>query len=77
MSFSLTYFYYTKIQSIMNPLERRNMLTNKINSLKAELDGADFMRKLELKDEILELEKELGTAKLYDGDSDECEMCGS
>ncbi len=61
----------------MNPLERRNMLTNKINSLKAELDGADFMRKLELKDEILELEKELGTAKLYDGDSDECEMCGS
>ncbi len=53
------------------------MLTNKINGLKAELDGADFMRKLELKDEILELEKELGTAKLYDGDSDECEMCGS
>lgn len=61
----------------MNPLERRNMLTNKINSLKEELDGADFMKKLELKDEILELEKELGTAKLYDGDSDECEMCGS
>ena len=24
-----------------------------------------------------ELEKELGTAKLYNGDSDECEMCGS
>lgn len=61
----------------MNPLERRNMLTNKINSLKEELDGADFMKKLELKDEILELEKELGTAKLYDGDSDDCEMCGS
>jgi len=61
----------------MNPLERRNMLTNKINGLKAELEGADFMRKLELKDEILELEKELGTAKLYDGNSDECEMCGS
>ncbi|MBL57544.1 MAG: hypothetical protein CMP61_10170 [Flavobacteriales bacterium] len=61
----------------MNPLERRNMLTNKINSLKAELEEADFMRKLELKDEILELEKELGTAKLYNGDSDECEMCGS
>lgn len=53
------------------------MLTNKINSLKAELEEADFMRKLELKDEILELEKELGTAKLYNGDSDECEMCGS
>ena len=61
----------------MNPLERRNMLTNKINSLKAELEEADFMRKLELKDEILELKKELGTAKLYNGDSDECEMCGS
>ncbi len=61
----------------MNPLERRNMLVNKINTLKSELEGADFMKKLELKDEILELEKELGTAKLYDGDSDECEMCGS
>lgn len=61
----------------MNPLERRNMLTNKINNLKEELDGADFMKKLELKDEILELEKELGTARLYDGDSDDCEMCGS
>jgi len=61
----------------MNPLERRNVLTNKINDLKAELEDADFMRKLELKDEILELEKELGTAKLYNGDSDDCEMCGS
>lgn len=61
----------------MNPLERRNALTNKINSLKAELEGADFMKKLELKDEILELEKEMGTAKLYDGNSDDCEMCGS
>ena len=61
----------------MNPLERRNLLTNKINDLKAELEDADFMRKLELKDEILELEKELGTAKLYNGDSDDCEMCGS
>ena len=61
----------------MNPLERRNLLTNKINDLKAELEDADFMRKLELKDEILELEKELGTAKLYSGDSDDCEMCGS
>ena len=61
----------------MNPLERRNTLVNKINTLKSELEGADFMKKLELKDEILELEKELGTAKLYDGDSDECEMCGS
>ena len=61
----------------MNPLERRNLLTNKINDLKAELEDADFMRKLELKDEILELEKELRTAKLYNGDSDDCEMCGS
>lgn len=61
----------------MNPLERRNMLTNKINGLKAELEDADFMKKLELKDEILELEKELGTANLYDGNSDDCEMCGS
>lgn len=61
----------------MNPLERRNLLTNKINELKANLEGADFMTKLGLKDEILELEKELGTAKLYDGNSDDCEMCGS
>lgn len=61
----------------MNPLERRNALVNKINSLKTELDDASFMKKLELKDEILELEKELGTANLYDGNSDDCEMCGS
>ena len=61
----------------MNPLEKRNELTNKINKLKSELEGAEFMKKLEIKDQILELEKELGTAKLYDGDSDECEMCGS
>lgn len=61
----------------MNPLERRNLLTNKINELKTQLDAASFMEKLELKDEILELEKELGTAQLYNGESDECEMCGS
>ena len=35
----------------MNPLERRNLLTDKINSLKSELDGADFMKKIDLKDE--------------------------
>ena len=61
----------------MNPLERRNALVNKIKSLKAELEGASFMTKIELKDEILEIEKELGTAKLYDGNADDCEMCGS
>lgn len=48
-----------------------------MNALKANLEGADFMTKLELKDEILEIEKELGTATLYDGNSDDCEMCGS
>lgn len=61
----------------MNPLERRNALVNKIKSLKADLEGASFMTKIELKDEILEIEKELGTAKLHDGNSDDCEMCGS
>jgi hypothetical protein len=61
----------------MNPLERRNTLVNKMNSLKADLEGASFMTKIELKDEILEIEKELGTAKLYDGNADDCEMCGS
>ena len=61
----------------MNPLERRNFLTNKISSLKSELEGASFMKKLDLKDEILDLEKELGTAKLHDGNADDCEMCGS
>ena len=61
----------------MNPLERRNALVNKIKFLKAELEGASFMTKIELKDEILEIEKELGTAKLYDGNADDCEMCGS
>ena len=56
----------------MNPLERRNALVNKIKSLKADLEGASFMTKIELKDEILEIEKELGTAKLHDGNSDDC-----
>lgn len=62
----------------MNPLEKRNELTDKINALKSELERASFMKKLELKDTILELEKELGTAKLYDSnDAEDCEMCGS
>lgn len=61
----------------MNPLEQRNALVNQKNELKAKLEGAGFMEALEIKDQILEIEKALGEATLHSGDSEECEMCGS
>lgn len=58
-------------------LEQRNAWVAEKNDLKAKLDGVDvpFMEKLEMKDRILELEKNMGEAKLWDGEVDECENC--
>jgi len=43
----------------MNALDERNTLLNKINDLKKKLKVADFVNKLEIKDEILQLEEEV------------------
>lgn len=43
----------------MNALEKRNALTDKINDLKEKLKVADFVNKLEIKDEIFQLEEEV------------------
>ena len=58
----------------MNPLEKRNLLINKMNRLKEKLKSAEFMEKLELKDEIFELEKEIKKIDIQD-QSDDCEIC--
>ncbi|MFL2582560.1 MAG: hypothetical protein ACJ0QJ_05320 [Flavobacteriales bacterium] len=58
----------------MNPLEKRNLLINKMNRLKEKLKSAEFMEKLELKDEIFELEKEIKKIAIQD-QSDDCEIC--
>ena len=58
-------------------LEKRNELVAEKNQLKSKLEDTNlsFMDKLELKDQLLEVEKQLGEAKLWDGDVDECENC--
>ena len=58
----------------MNPLEKRNLLINKMNRLKEKLKSAEFMEKLELKDEIFELEKEIKKIAIQD-QSNDCEIC--
>ena len=58
----------------MNPLEKRNLLINKMNRLKEKLKSAEFMEKLELKDEVFELEKEIKKIDIQD-QSDDCEIC--
>tara|TARA_Y100000739_G_C20236225_1_gene296759 strand:+ start:184 stop:360 length:177 start_codon:yes stop_codon:yes gene_type:complete len=58
----------------MNPLEKRNLLINKMNRLKEKLKSAEFMEKLELKDEIFELEKEIKKIDIQDQYND-CEIC--
>tara|TARA_B100001778_G_scaffold286728_1_gene254177 strand:+ start:2205 stop:2381 length:177 start_codon:yes stop_codon:yes gene_type:complete len=58
----------------MNPLEKRNLLINKMNRLKEKLKSAEFMEKLELKDEVFELEKEIKKIDIQD-QSNDCEIC--
>ena len=58
----------------MNHLEKRNRLVNKINILKENIKNVDFMTRLQLKDEILELEKEIGAIEIKN-DSEDCKIC--
>ena len=58
----------------MNPLEKRNALTDKINDLKEKLKVADFVNKLEIKDEILQLEEEVKKITIKNNSND-CGIC--
>ena len=58
----------------MNPLEKRNALTDKINDLKEKLKVADFVNKLEIKDEILQLEEEVKKITIQNNSND-CGIC--
>lgn len=58
----------------MNHLEKRNRLVNKINILKENIKNVDFMTRLQLKDEILELEQEVRKIEIQN-QSDDCEVC--
>tara|TARA_Y100000766_G_scaffold44350_1_gene34480 strand:- start:2413 stop:2553 length:141 start_codon:yes stop_codon:yes gene_type:complete len=42
----------------MDQLEKRNQLVNKINTLKENTRNVDFMKRLQLKNEIIELGEE-------------------
>tara|TARA_Y100000589_G_scaffold322758_1_gene356166 strand:+ start:2162 stop:2302 length:141 start_codon:yes stop_codon:yes gene_type:complete len=42
----------------MGQLEKRNQIVNKINTLKENTRNVDFMKRLQLKNEIIELGEE-------------------
>ena len=58
----------------MNQLEKRNQLVNKINILKENIRNVDFMKRLQLKDEIIELEEEVRKIEIQNQSGD-CEIC--
>ncbi len=58
----------------MNALEKRNALTDKINDLKEKLKVADFVNKLEIKDEIFQLEEEVKKITIQNNSND-CGIC--
>ena len=58
----------------MNALEKKNALTDKINDLKEKLKVADFVNKLEIKDEILQLEEEVKKITIQNNSND-CGIC--
>ena len=58
----------------MNALEERNTLTDKINDLKEKLKVANFVNKLEIKDEILQLEEEVKKITILNNSND-CRIC--
>ena len=58
----------------MNALEKRNALTDKINDLKEKLKVADFVNKLEIKDEILQLEEDVKKITIQNNSND-CGIC--
>lgn len=58
----------------MNALEKKNALTDKINDLKEKLKDADFVNKLEIKDEILQLEEDVKKITIQNNSND-CKIC--
>tara|TARA_R110002020_G_scaffold393411_1_gene603666 strand:- start:1318 stop:1518 length:201 start_codon:yes stop_codon:yes gene_type:complete len=58
-------------------LEYRNELTLRKLQLKERLREADFFEAIHLKDEILEIELELKEKTLFNGNTEDCENCGS
>ena len=58
----------------MNALEKRNALTDKINDLNEKLKVADFVNKLEIKDEIFQLEEEVKKITIQNNSND-CGIC--
>lgn len=58
----------------MNPSEKRDQLNKKINILKDKIMNVDFMKRLKLKDEILELEQEVRKIEIQNQSGD-CEIC--
>ena len=58
----------------MNALEKKNALTDKINDLKEKLKDADFVNKLEIKDEILQLEEDVKKITIQNNSND-CGIC--
>ena len=58
----------------MEPKEKKEQLVNKIHILKEKIKIVDFMKRLELKDLILELEKEIGTIEIKN-ESEDCKIC--
>ena len=58
----------------MNALDERKTYINKINDLKKKLKVADFVNKLEIKDEILQLEEEVKKITIQNNSND-CGIC--
>ena len=58
-------------------LEYRNKLVLRKLELKDRLSKASFMDAISIKDEILEIELELKEKTLFDGNTEDCENCGS
>ena len=58
----------------MTDLEKRNHLDQKIKILKEMLIQADLMKKMEIKDEIIELENTINEIDIMDK-FDSCKIC--
>ena len=58
----------------MTDLEKRNHLVQKVKILKEMLIQADFMKKMEIKDEIIELKNTINEIDIMDK-FDSCKIC--
>lgn len=63
-------------------LEERNQLYRRVTELEEGLTkdsylSLSFTEKCDYRDELMELKVQLGKARLWDGDTDDCENCGA